>query len=335
MESTKYRNLLKGQVIPRLILILLFAASIASADVTISNSYYTSGSESHENVVLHNMDYSNSVSVFSDNYNANAEASTSNQSETSKFTNTVFTNSMSGTQGLGLEARDSNDVAYSRTLVGGSVPFTRLTYDIENLRGEDSPAALQIKYLGPQSLFKNDVSNLANNKYSGTLQSYGARAYLSGKGESNGGASSSFNDTISYVFNGKDCRIESFLKEDQGDEPVDYWWATKLNQGALGETGMDMSASGGNLAKYGIRGFSSVLGEQFSPGVYPGDNTAPPMVPPEETDDDTSGNDEDDEDDPNGNPDIDEILDELFPPDDIRHEVSTDPFLPHILYVLG
>lgn len=304
MESIRYAFPQKGPAVSGLILILLFAASMASADVSISNSYYTSGSESHENVFVKNMDYSNSVSIFSDNYNSNAKASSSNQSETNRFTNTVFTDSLSGIQGLGLEARDAKDMGYSRTLVGGSVPFTRLTYDVENVGKEDSPTALQIKYFSPQSLFINDVSNLANNKYAGTLQSYGARAYMSGKGESIGAANSSFNDTISYVFKGKDCRMESFLNEDQGDEPVEYWWATFLNQRSIGETGIDISPSEGNFAEFGIRGFSSVLGEQFSPDPYPGDNIVP-------------------------------IIDELFPEDDdIAYKGTKNPFPPHMLYVL-
>jgi hypothetical protein len=102
---------------------------------------------------------------------------------------------------------------------------------------------------------------------------------MSGKGESIGAANSSFNDSISYMFNGKDCRVESFLNEHQGDEPVEYWWATFLNQGSIGETGIDMSASPGNYAEFGIRGSSSFVGEQKSPGIYPANNIAPVEIP--------------------------------------------------------
>ena len=90
MESLNYACLWKRWCIPWLILIILIAANITSADVNISNSYYTSGSESHENVVLHNMDYSNDASIFGDAYSASSEASTANQSETSKFSDTAY-----------------------------------------------------------------------------------------------------------------------------------------------------------------------------------------------------------------------------------------------------
>jgi hypothetical protein len=332
MESIKYLHILKGQVIPGLILILVFAAGIASADVSISNSYYTSGSESHEDVFLHNVDYSNSVSIFNDNYNANAKASTSNQSEDSEFTNTVLTNSLSGTQGLGLEVRDAKDMKYSRTLVGESEPFTKLTYDVESVGREDSPAALQIRYFSPQSLFINDIYNLANNKYAGMLQSYGPRAYMSGLGESIGASESSFNDTISYIFNGKDIRMESFLREDPGDKPVEYWWATFLNQASSGVAGIDMSASAGNFAQFGIRGSSSAHGPKLreSPGAYPGDNT---YVEPEPEPDDTVPDDDDVECDGALCPDIDidDIIDDIID-EETGYDKTKDAFLPHMIY---
>lgn len=279
MESMRYAYLRKGQAALGLILILVFAASTASADVSISNSYYTSGSESHENIFLHNMDYSNSVSVFNDNYNANAQASTSNQSETSEFTNTVYSDSSSGPQGFGLAARDSIDMGYSRTLVGGRVPYTKLTYDVENLRREDLPAALQINYFSPESAFNDNIYNLVNNKYTGTFQSSGSRAYVSGTGTSNGGATSSFRDILSYSFVGKDCKMDSLLVEQSGDRPVDYTWKTFLNQGAFGVTGIDISVSEGNFARYGIIGTSNYLGARSSPNdkYYPAHNIAGSM----------------------------------------------------------
>lgn len=279
MESMRYAYLRKGQAALGLLLILVFAASTASADVSISNSYYTSGSESHENIFLHNMDYSNSASVFNDKYNANAEASTSNQSETSEFTNTVYSDSSSGPQGFGLEARDSSDLGYSRLLVGGRVPYTKLTYDVENLRREDLPAALQINYFGPESTFNDNIYNLVNNKYTGTFQSYGSSAFVSGTGTSNGGAPSSFRDILSYSLVGKDCKMDSILVEKSGDKPVDYTWKTFLNQGSVGLTGIDISVSEGNFAQYGIIGTSNFLGARSSPKdkFYPAINTAMSM----------------------------------------------------------
>ena len=131
MESLNYVCLWKRWGIPGLILIILIAANITSADVNISNSYYTSGSESHENVVLHNMDYSNDASIFGDAYSASSKASTANQSETSKFSDTAYSSSLQGLQAYGLQAKGSNDIGYSRSLSGGSVLYTSVASAIQ------------------------------------------------------------------------------------------------------------------------------------------------------------------------------------------------------------
>ncbi len=106
MESLNYACLWKRWCILGLILIISIAANITSADVSISNSYYTSGGESHENVVLHNMDYSNDASIFGDAYSASSKASTANQSETSKFSDTAYSSSLQGPQAYGFRQKD-------------------------------------------------------------------------------------------------------------------------------------------------------------------------------------------------------------------------------------
>lgn len=258
MESLNYACLRKGWGIPSLILILLIAANITYADVTISNSYYTSGSESRVNVVLHNMDYSNDASVFGDGYSASAKASTTNQSETSELTDTAYSSTLQGPQGYSLQARGSNDMGYSRSLSAGSSLFTGLSY---NMKTGASPGAMQIKYYNSRSLYDDNIFNLVNNNYTGKLQSYGPTVYISGKGTSNGIAPGSFNDTISYIFAGKDCKMDSFLDAPNA-APLNYLWKTFLNQGSRAVTGINITQS--NSSSVGIKGTSSFLDDKFS-----------------------------------------------------------------------
>ena len=258
MESLNYVCLWKRWGIPGLILIILIAANITSADVNISNSYYTSGSESHENVVLHNMDYSNDASIFGDAYSASSEASTANQSETSKFSDRAYSSSLQGPQAYSLQAKGSNDIGYSRSLSGGSVLYTSLNYNIET---DALPGALQIDYHNSQTWYNDNIYNLVNNRYIGSAKLYGSIAFSSGRGTSNGDAPGSFNDTISYRFFNKDCKMDSFV-EAPGATPVNYTWKTFSSQGngPVAWAGIDISAD--TLAK--IIGTSSFLGDKYS-----------------------------------------------------------------------
>ena len=223
MASLNYACLRKRWCIFGLILIISITANITSADVSISNFYYTSGGESHENVVLHNMDYSNDASIFGDAYSASSEASTANQSETSKFSDAAYSSSLQGPQAYGVKVKGSNDIAYSRYLSGGSVLYTSLYYNMET---KAMPGNLQIDYHNSRSSYNDNIYNLVNNKYAGTLLAYGSTVFISGKGTSNGIAPSSFNDTMSYVFSNKDCKMDSYMLEDAGNKPVDYLWKT-------------------------------------------------------------------------------------------------------------
>ena len=263
MASLNYACLWKRCGILGLILIISIAANITSADVSISNSYYTSGGESHENVVMHNMDYSNDASVFGDSYSASSNANTANQSETSKFSDTADSIAWQGPQAYGLQAKGSNNMGYSRSLSGGSVLYSSLNYNMET---KALPGALQIDYHNSQSSYDDNIYNLVNNKYTGTLLSYGSIVFISGEGTSNGIAPSSFNDTMSYVFSNKDCKMDSYMLEDSGTNPVDYLWKTFLSQGSsLAVTGINLSYSEGNTKHLGIKGTSSTLDDKFSP----------------------------------------------------------------------
>ena len=98
------------------------------------------------------------------------------------------------------------------------------------------------------------------------LLSYGSIVFISGKGTSNGIAPSSFNDTMSYVFSNKDCKMDSYMLEDAGAKPVDYLRKTFLSQrSSLAITGINLSYSKGSSIRQGIKGTSSLLDDKFSP----------------------------------------------------------------------
>ena len=258
MESLNYAYLWKRWGILGLILIISIAANITSADVSIFNSYYTSGSESHDNVVLHNMVYSNDASVFGDSYSASSEASTADQSETSKISDTAYSSSLQGPQAYSLQAKGSNDIGYSRSLSGGSVLYTSLNYNLET---KSLPGALQIDYSNSESSYNDNIYNLVNNNYKGTLVLYGSIAFSSGRGTSNGDAPGSFHDIISYRFFDKDCKMDSFFNA-PGATPVDYFWKSFSSQGhgPVAWTGIDITADA--LAE--IKGTSSFLDDKYS-----------------------------------------------------------------------
>ena len=263
MESLNYTYLRKCWVIPLLILIILIASNFVSADVSISNSYSTSGGETHESIFLDNMNYSNNAGVYGDSYSASSTASTANESEMSKFTDTAYGSSWQGSQGYVLQAGGSKDMGYSRSLSGGSNPFTSLSYNLET---NDSSGALHIKYYSPNSSFDDNIYNLVNNKYEGSLQSYGSTIFASGRGRSNNTAPSSFNDIISYMILDKDCKMDSYLIKQGGDKPLDYLWKTFLNQGSSQSvTGINISATEGDTVKAEITGSSSFLKNKHSP----------------------------------------------------------------------
>jgi hypothetical protein len=204
------------------------------------------------------MDYSNDASVFGDTYSASSSASTANQSETSEFSDSAYGSSLQGPQAYGLRAKGSNDIGYSRSLSGGSVLYNSLYY---NIGTEDLPGALQIDYHNFQSSYNDNIYNLVNNKYTGTLQLYGSTAFSSGRGTSNGDAPGSFHDIISYRFFNKDCKMDS-LFDAPGATPVDYTWKTFSSQGhgPVAWTGIDISAD--TLAE--IKGTSSFLDDKYS-----------------------------------------------------------------------
>lgn len=274
MESLESAPFWNGWDLSKAILILLLIVNIVSADVRISNSYSTSGSESHENVILHNMDYSNTVSIFNDNYNGNSKASTANESETSNFNDIVNSNSMVGASIAGLQSGDSHDLTYSRSLLGGSSQLVGFSYSMET---GATPGALHINYVDPQVLFSEDMSNLINNRYQGTFQAYNSNVVSSGTGRSNGKAPSRFNDIISMEFYGKSCEMDAFLKEASGNKPASYVWKSTFSKRDTALVDLRATAYQGNPVTLGIKGTSVStpdLPDKFSPTSY-----IDPLVP--------------------------------------------------------
>ncbi len=268
MESLESASFWNGWDLSKAILILLLIVNIVSADVRISNSYSTSGSESRENVILHNMDYSNTASIFNDNYNANSRANTANESEISNFNNIINSNSVIGASIADLQLGDSNDLGYSRSLLGGTSQLIGFSYSLES---GSEPTDLSLNYLDTQVHYSDDVSNLVNNHYQGSFQSYNSNIFSSNSGRSNGKAPSGFNDVISLEFLGKSCEMDSFLEEFAGNNPAEYVWKSTFSKRGTALVDLRANAYQGNPVYLGIKGTSVStpdLPDKFSPVSY-------------------------------------------------------------------
>ncbi len=262
MAFLEYELPMQCRGIGNLILVLLLTLPVASSDVTIWHGYYATGSECHEQVFLHNMDYTNSATISDDDFYADSQAYTAEQSAIGKFIDSIYLNSMGNPQGASLEV-NAKDAAYSRTLSG--YPYAGLSY---SMGSGTSNAHL----FTPTSTFNEKITSV-NNRYAADLGAYKSQSYSSGQGTSTVDAPSSFDIDISTTFAGKNCKIESFLKSygtGSAAIPVSYEWtdySTSKREYSL--AGIDIFALQGNRdVDLGIKGSSSFLSNKFSPASY-------------------------------------------------------------------
>lgn len=239
-----------------------FAVSLASADVSISNSYYTNGCEGREDLSLHNMDYTNTISIAQNAFSAKSQASRSDQSERGNFEHTGYMNSLQGMQGADLKI-DAEDLSYTRTMNGGN--FNSLFFEYLAKSG-----TVQADYYTPFSSYQEEMT-LINNKYEGDYGVYNAKSYSLGEGEYEGNESSSFKHNIYLTYNGKFCDIKSSFGTNEAynasaNSPVRYDWTGYSFQKNYAVAGIQMTVTPGNrAAEFGIAGRSSILEDKFSP----------------------------------------------------------------------
>ena len=248
---------LKVQV---LVMVLIFAISIASGDVSLQNSYYTTGSDSREQIYLHEMDYSNSASISSISYYASSQASPANQSKDSSFEDAAYMHSIDGAQGASLKI-DAEDPEYSRSISGGE--SNSITFSYSN-----GPGIVQADYFTPSTKYSEDIS-LINSTYYADFGVYDSNSHSYGVGDSMGDNQSSFKQDIYMSFSDKFCSIKTVLNtgsKNYGAHPVNYTWDAFSGQKQYAYAGTNLQVFPGNrTVEFWIDGTSSILEDKFSP----------------------------------------------------------------------
>lgn len=270
MEALKHSSIPYIRCNRKLILLLMIiisSDSVVLGDVSISRSLYSPGSECHEEVFLHNMDYSNTAGVSSINYYANSQASTADQSETSQFINSVMINSLVGLQEADIEAKNSNDLDYSRSISGGPSQLIGYSYSLE---AGSLPASVRLNAFNPQIIFNKDVYNLVNSHYEGKLQSFSPNFFMYGEGNSTGDASG-FNDTTTLHFGPNMCRLDSYMIPSNDS----YTWITGAGRGEIAKASMWINSTEGDKMPMRIKGTSSGPGSTLPDKLVPEDDKDP------------------------------------------------------------
>ena len=268
MEFLRYLLRIQYSKIISILLILIFAVSVVSADVSISHAYYTNNAECREDVFLHNMDYSNSVSIFSDSFGASSESSLPAQSNDGKIETNILLKSNEGLQGVGLKITDAKDLGFSRSLSGGKSNSIGLSYYADSGHSNAN-------YFNRFASYAEDIS-LFNNKYEERLGVFGSQSYSSGKGESTADTPSSFKHSIYMSYLNNYCKTDSFLNafgENSGMIPLSYTWKGYSIQKDYAVAGMQISIDQSNDMnnrdpQYAIAGSSSGLSGKYSPDEW-------------------------------------------------------------------
>lgn len=116
-------------------ILLMLALSVSSAlgDVRISHSYSTGGGEASDDVYLHNIDYSNSVSIYQDSLFAEADSVINDKDEKALFSNRVVTRGEGSAFGANLKAGAEEKFSHHMSLSTGShaSDATGISYNLE------------------------------------------------------------------------------------------------------------------------------------------------------------------------------------------------------------
>lgn len=260
MGFLRYLKIVKNHRIQNLALVILFAVSIVYADVSLHNSYSTSGSDSHEEIYLHDMKYSNSASISSSAFSASSQASADDKSKAANFQHDAFMNSINETQGAGLKI-DAENLEYTRSMGGGQSNSISFSYSM------GSGIALA-DYFTPTARYDEALS-LVNNTYNSDIAVSNSQSYSFGTGKSIADSQSSFTHNISLIYLDKYCVMNSYLKtgaENVGLHPVSYEWSSYSSQRNFAVAGTNMNVIPGNrTAEFGIEGDGTIFRNKFSP----------------------------------------------------------------------
>lgn len=249
-----------------IMLLLYILAPAAYADVSMHNAYYTEGTVCYEQIFLHNMDYSNSVSISEVSIYADAEARLSD-TDTGRFNHRTYMSSAGGAQGIDMKV-SGRDLSYTRSLYGG------IGYKSADLSYKMTSGDLQAAYFTPAARVEESIY-LDNSRYEADVGVYNFNLFASGSGEPSADAAGGFNHEISLSYKGKECRIDSFLRSRGAAAnpiPVSYFWegyASYSSARGRAVSGLFVDAYAGNRpVDLGIKGTSTALSDKYSPDSY-------------------------------------------------------------------
>lgn len=115
-----------------ILLFLMLSAYSALGDVRITHSYSTVGGDVSDDVYLHNMDYSNSVSIYQDSLFAEADSILGDADEKGLFRNRVFTRGEGRMFGVNFKAGAEEKLSHHMSLATGShaSDMTSISYNL-------------------------------------------------------------------------------------------------------------------------------------------------------------------------------------------------------------
>jgi len=214
--------------LPISIIAILFLIATASADVHISNKYYSEGTTVNNNVFLHDVDYINSVRIMPGNILTMAgEGSNSTGCNDGSFYDNSRTDSCFGNI-LSNLAISAQKLSYAKS-ISGSPGYPEVSYGYALGTGIETAGFSNKVMMAQESLLSyhnNYSANYDVKPDSATLTGYGSRFSFEDK-------NSSFLYNINVAHGGKWADTQAYLiatkKKESNVTPVIYDWNVSVN----------------------------------------------------------------------------------------------------------
>jgi len=239
-----------------IILVLISEATTITADVHMSDVYYTSGNAVSDSMTLHNVDYKSGVMIFPTVLVDNSKAGP-----------------VDGSEDCWLEDSTGNDAGSCLKIEADKFEYNKISFAdglsnavINNYKLESGLA--QAKYFNGITSIREIVSS-KDNEYQSCFVASRQGLYSSSFGWPTRGKYSGFYHEISMTHAGKSCKIESELScsdEVSGEIPVQYSWdALTGSDDVYAMARIGISASDGDRdVDFCIDGESSYLTDKHS-----------------------------------------------------------------------
>lgn len=204
--------------LPTIILAFISMIIAADADVTMSNIYYASPDSVNENVILHNMNYVNSVSIFDTGLFAESYGDKDRMLEPGRFYDSI----LNGDQSAIIDVTAEN-LGFSRSLSAGE--SRAIEFDYHMMSGK-SKSSVQI----PTTAVDEEVSSVKN-EFNSEFGTNGKDLFLEGTGTSIKDLPGSFIHSIQLIYFGKQATMIAKLPSSGlglSDQLAGYQWSSSV-----------------------------------------------------------------------------------------------------------